>query len=244
MTTTDLRIEQDGKILKVLLNRPAKKNALTSEMYRGLITAMEEADSNPDIHCLFLSGSEDCFCAGNDLQDFLEQGFQAAADFVRVISRVEKPIVAAVNGPVVGVGATMLLHCDLVVAAEEAYFLMPFVDLGLCAEAGASYLLPLISGYRKAAKLILLGERIDAEKALELGLINRVCSAETYRKSAWEMAQRLSAKPQRALLATKALMREPQAGLTAQAIERENKQFEILLSSDEARKIMGDFLKT
>jgi len=241
MLLNDLIVEQAGKILTIQLNRPAKKNALTQAMYLGMIHALESADADDSIHCVYLRGTAECFCAGNDLKDFLETGAQAAAEFVKCISRVKKPIVAAVNGPAVGVGTTMLLHCDLVVAAEDAYFMMPFTDLGLCPEAGASYLLPRMLGYSRASELLLLGARIDAAKACELGLINRVCAAEQYISAGWELAEVLAAKPLAAILATKALIRKHQAPLVEQAIDNENEQFASLLASDESRQIMAAF---
>ena len=194
MSTNELVIEQAGKILKLQFNRPEKKNALTQAMYRDMMEAFTRADEDAGIHCVFLTGTQDCFCAGNDLKDFLESDEQAAAEFVKQISRVKKPVVAAVNGPAVGVGTTMLLHCDLIVAAEDACFMMPFADLGLCPEAGASYLLPRLLGHCRAAELLLLGTKISASEAQNLGLINRVCAANDYQHVALEMAQKLANK--------------------------------------------------
>jgi len=241
MPLNNLVMEQDGKVFTIQISRPAKKNALTQDMYRGLIQAFEKADADDRIHCIFLRGTQDCFCAGNDLKDFLETGAQAAADFVKCISQVKKPIVAAVNGPTVGVGTTMLLHCDVVVAAEEAYFMMPFTDLGLCPEAGASYLLPRLLGQCRASELLLLGTRINAANACELGLINRVCTAQEYVEVGRTLAEELAAKPLAAILATKALIRKHQEPLVAQAISNENEQFISLLNTEESRRIMTAF---
>ena len=241
MHLNDLMVEQDEKIFTIQINRSAKKNALTETMYRGLIQAFEKADADDHVHCIFLCGTQECFCAGNDLKDFLETGAQAAADFVKCISQVKKPIVAAVNGPAVGVGTTMLLHCDLVVAAEDAYFMMPFTDLGLCPEAGASYLLPRMLGHCRASELLLLGTRISAAKACELGLINRVYNSQEYLGVGRALAEELAAKPLAAILATKALIRKHQEPLVAQAISNENEQFISLLNSEESRRIMTAF---
>lgn len=242
MSLNDLVVEQTGKILTIQLNRPAKKNALNEAMYRGLIQAFEKADADDHVHCIFLCGTQECFCAGNDLKDFLETGAQAAADFVKCISQIKKPIVAAVNGPVVGVGTTMLLHCDLVVAAEEAYFKMPFTDLGLCPEAGASYLLPRMLGHCRASELLMLGEGINADRAYELGLVNQVCTVEVFQRIGLEKAEALAAKPRESVLATKALMRNHQASLLEQVISNEIKQFEQLLKLEQTGEIIGAFL--
>lgn len=241
-STSELLIEQSGKILKLQFNRPEKKNALTQLMYRAMMVAFTRADEDANIHCILLTGNQDCFCAGNDLKDFLESDEQAAAEFVKQISQVKKPIVAAVNGPAVGVGTTMLLHCDLIVAAEEAVFMMPFADLGLCPEAGASYLLPRLLGHCRAAELLLLGKRISAHEALDIGLINQVCSADNYQQVALEMAESLASKPLEAILTSKALMRAHHGPALERAIDVELERFEYLLKSKDARQAISRIL--
>ncbi len=242
MPTEELLIKQSGRILQLQFNRPDKKNALTQAMYREMMDAFSRADEDAGIHCILLTGTQECFCAGNDLKDFLESDEQAAAEFVKQISKVRKPIVAAVNGPAVGVGTTMLLHCDLIVAAEEAFFVMPFADLGLCPEAGASYLLPLMLGHCRAAELLLLGKRISANEAMELGLINCVCMVEDYQKVAWEMAENIASKPLQAVLTSKALMRAHHGPALERAIDVELEQFEHLLKSEAARQVISRIL--
>lgn len=242
MPTNDLLTERSGKILKIQFNRPEKKNSLTQDMYRSIISAFDTADADDGIHCIFLQGTRDCFCAGNDLKDFLEAEELVAAKFVKRISKVKKPIVAAVNGPAVGVGTTMLLHCDLIVAAQDAFFMMPFTDLGLCPEAGASYLIPRALGHCRASELLLLGDKFSAQETLGLGLVNKVCSAEDYQNVAWEMAQRLARKPLEAVMVSKALMRGQNGPELAQAIDTELERFEQLLRSDAAREAISRML--
>ncbi len=242
MASDELLVEQIGKILKLQFNRPEKKNSLTQAMYRSIISAFDAADADDSIHCILLQGTRDCFCAGNDLKDFLEAEDLVAAEFVKKISKVKKPIVAAVNGPAIGVGTTMLLHCDLIVAAQDAFFMMPFTDLGLCPEAGASYLIPRALGHCRASELLLLGDKISAAEALDLGLINKVCSAEDYQNVAWEMAQRLAGKPLEAVMVSKALMRGQNEPQLEQAINAELEKFEQLLRSDAAREAISRML--
>ena len=172
-------ITQHNNILRIQLNRPQKKNALTPAMYVALREAIERADNDTSIHVITLSGSGDSFCAGNDLNTFLQDpGSDAAARFIKAIANARAPIVAAVNGVAVGVGVTMLLHCDLVYASEDARFNFAFIDLGLLPEAASSYLLPRMLGYAGAAELLMLGEAFSAEKARECGLVNQVVAAD------------------------------------------------------------------
>jgi enoyl-CoA hydratase/carnithine racemase len=157
---------RDGAILRIALNRPDKKNALTAQMYAAFADALTAADADAGVRVVVIHGNEAGFTAGNDLQDFLSDPPADMASpvfrFLRAVSRAQKPLVAAVTGPAVGVGTTMLLHCDFVYAADTARFALPFVNLGLCPEAGSSYLLPLVAGYRRAAELLMLGEPFDA----------------------------------------------------------------------------------
>lgn len=242
MSDNDLLIEQLGQILRIQFNRPHKKNALTQQMYRQMMQALRDADEDASVHCILVQGTEECFTAGNDLVDFLEAEELAAGDFVKMIGKVKKPLVAAVNGPSVGVGTTMLLHFDLVVAAEEAYFMMPFSDLGLCPEAGASLLLPRIVGHTRAAELLLLGSKITAAQALDWGMINAVRPASEYRTHALAMAQAIASKPLNAIMVSKALLRRHQASTLDAVIADELVCFEELLRSDATRAIIQKLL--
>jgi enoyl-CoA hydratase/carnithine racemase len=235
-----------GNVQTITMNRPEKKNALTTSMYAALAEAIAGAELNATVRVVVLTGTGDSFTSGNDVVDFLQNGASGGEDrpvalFLKAISSTTKPLIAAVNGLAVGVGVTMLLHCDLVYAAEAATFQLPFTNLGLVPEASSSMLLPQMIGYHRAAELMLLGERFDATKALELGLVNALFPANRLADMVQEKAAVLAAKPQSSILATKALLkREPEsvpARMAAETVE-----FARLLESPEAKAIMRAFL--
>jgi enoyl-CoA hydratase/carnithine racemase len=234
------------RILAIRLNRPEKKNALTQAMYEALVAALDAADGDPAIRAITITGSGDSFTSGNDLADFLARPPADEASpvmrFLAAIARAAKPIVAGVNGLAVGVGTTMLLHCDLVYAAEGASFQLPFVDLGLVPEAGSTLLLPLLAGYHRAAELMLLGERFDARAAREIGLVNAVCPAADLDALLRARAAVLAAKPPAALRLTKALLKGDGASVSARIAE-ESRHFMRQLHSPEAREAMTAFLE-
>ncbi len=234
----------DG-IMRIQMNRPEKKNALTFEMYRALADAFIQADQDPGIRVVFLTGTENCFCAGNDLVDFknISQGKERLRNpFVPAVSQAKKPIVAAVSGMAIGIGATMLLHCDLVFADTKSVFHLPFVNLGLCPEMGSSFLLPLLAGYQRAAEIFLLGKPFDAQKAYEIGLINRVCAEKELIPIAWETARNLAAQPSASVCLTKALMKRGREEILKPIIEEESIEFGKCLTSPEAREAFQAFL--
>ena len=211
-------------------------------MYDSLRGAIESADADSDIRVIFLTGSGDSFCAGNDLNSFLQEpDSPAAAQFIRAIAAAEVPIVAAVNGVAVGVGVTMLLHCDLVYAAEGAKFNFAFIDLGLLPEAASSYLLPRMLGYAGAAELLLLGEAFSAEKARDCGIVNQVLDAEELQSVAGSKAAQLAAKPPEALRQTKMLLRRGTARAVEDTMALELDMIGQRLASDEVRGIMQAF---
>src|SRR6476660_7811721 len=165
------------RVLTLRLDRPEKKNALTLGMYRGMIEALQQAEADPAVRVVLITGSNDCFTAGNDLMDFANAKpgeTSPAIIYLQTLAAAQKPVIAAVAGVAVGIGTTMLLHCDLAYAASGARFQLPFVNLGLCPEAGSSVMLPELMGHRRAAELLLFGEPFSSEKALELGIINAV----------------------------------------------------------------------
>jgi enoyl-CoA hydratase/carnithine racemase len=179
---TDLILtETRDRIARIEINRPDKKNALTVAMYRAMADAVAAAEADPQVRVILIHGRADCFCAGNDLKDFLEQpphGEGApVSQFLQRIAVAKKPLIAAVGGPAVGIGTTMLLHCDLVYAAPETRFQLPFVTLGLVPEAASSYLLPKIAGYHRAAELLLLGKPFTAQAALAAGIVTEIIAA-------------------------------------------------------------------
>ena len=231
-------------ILRVQLTRPEKKNALTPAMYDALREAIERADADLNIRVITITGSGDSFCAGNDLNSFLnDPGSDSAARFIRAIAAAKAPIVAAVNGVAVGVGLTMLLHCDLVYATADAKFNFAFIDLGLLPEAGSTYLLPRMLGYGRAAELLMLGEAFDARKAQECGIVNAVVAADELEALALAKAEQLAAKPPQALRQTKMLLRRGSAAAVQETMELELSMIGERLVSDEARGIMQAFFE-
>lgn len=236
---------EDG-VLTVARARPEKRNALTQAMYAGLADAFERAASDPAIRCLLITGTEDVFCAGNDIADFrsrpAEDGTRPSRRFYTGLATSEKPVVAAVQGLAIGIGCTMLLHADIVYAAPEARFRLPFVDLGVVPELGSSLLVPRLVGRHRAAELMLLGEFFGAEAAREMGFVNRVLDRAELLPNATATAQALARKPQEALRATRRLLRGDPSALMAR-IEEERDIFAERLASAETQAIMAGVLK-
>ncbi|HYW92453.1 MAG TPA: enoyl-CoA hydratase [Gammaproteobacteria bacterium] len=236
----------DG-VLRITLNRPEKRNALTVSMYSAIADALEQAESSAAIRAVVLGGASDCFTSGNDLADFLNDPPRGEGSpvsrFLAGISDASKPLIAAVTGPAVGVGTTMLLHCDLVYAGTGARFQLPFVNLALVPEAGSSVLLPRLAGHQRAAELLMLGEPFDAEAAYEVGLINRVLPDEEVTELAMAVARKLAAKPPEALRLTKMLLKRTQAEAVREAMRVEGEHFGERLASAEAREAMQAFLE-
>lgn len=241
----DIIIERIGAVLCVTFDRPDKKNALTGAMYLAATKALAEADRDDSIGAVVFSGSGGVFTAGNDISDFLQfggaPGDLPAFAFIRTLAACETPLVAAVDGMAIGVGATMILHCDLVYVAPGAMFRLPFVDLGLVPEAASSRLLPLRVGLAKASELLLLAEPFGAEEALRLGLANALVAANELKAFAVEQAARIAAKPRAAIAATRRLMRGDQDAVLAQ-IDEEARCFSQALQSTEARAAFAAFL--
>ena len=243
-SSADVLIERYDSIIRIQFNRPRKKNALKAEMYHAVRETLEAADADPTVCVVYITGSGDSFTAGNDLNSFLQTpGSDAAARFITQISKTETPLVAAVNGLAVGVGVTMLLHCDLVYAADQARFNFAFIDLGVVPEAAASYLLPRMVGQRRAAELLMLGERFDAQTAQSIGLVNRVTPSEELEAFAWQKAQQLASKPPEALRQTKMLLKRGTADAVAETIPVELGIFAERMRSTEAQAIMQALLQ-
>jgi len=240
-------VEIADRIGRIELARPEKRNALTGEMYLALADALERMDAAGDVRAVLLHGAPDCFSSGNDMEDFLARerpaGDPPAIVFLRRISTMRKPIVAAVAGPAVGIGTTMLLHCDLVYAAPSARFRLPFVALGLVPEAGSSLLLPLGAGYQRAAELLLLGRPFDAEKASAVGLVTAVVPEAELLGTARAAARELAELPPASVRLTKELMRRPSAEAVAAQMEEEARLFAERLESPEAREAFTAFLE-
>jgi enoyl-CoA hydratase/carnithine racemase len=238
-------VQREGAVLRITLMRPEKKNALTSAMYLAMIAALHDAQDDPAIGAVLLEGSGGSFTAGNDIGDFLAQAGKpealAALDFVRAVARCDVPIVAAVEGVAVGIGTTVLFHCDLVYAAPDARFRMPFVDLALVPEAAASLLVPARVGRVRAAELLLLCEAFGAEQALDFGMINAIVPNEALGATALARAQALAAKPREAVRLTRRLLRGDDTAILAR-IEEEATLFAQRLSSTETQAIMAAFM--
>ncbi|GAB4172035.1 MAG: enoyl-CoA hydratase [Rhodocyclaceae bacterium] len=240
-------VEVQDAILRIQINRPEKKNALLPPMYAAMAQALEASNADPDVRVVLIHGVPGAFTAGNDLADFLEhppkRSDAPVFRFLNALTGVYKPLLAAVSGVAVGVGTTMLLHCDLVYAAPDALFRLPFVHLGLCPEAASSLLLPRLAGHVRAAEALMLGEAFGAEKARELGLINAVVPAERLMDTAMEAARKLAALPAGSLRATKFLMKTAQSQEVERHMSLEAENFKLRLDSPEAHEAFSAFLE-
>lgn len=246
---SDILTHAESGVLTITLNRVPKKNSITSAMYTAMSDALEAAQSDPLVRVAVIQGHETIFSAGNDIGDFLNMSAPSATTespvvrFLRVISSFSKPLIGAVCGAAVGVGTTLLLHCDLVYAGDNAAFSLPFVNLGLCPEAGSSYLLPRLMGHQRAAEALLLGDPFTAETALEVGLINRIVPPAEVHALAHRQAQRLAAKPLGALVASKRLMKQEQAAPVAARMDEEITLFGRMLGEPAAREALTAFME-
>ncbi len=243
----ELVTTREGPVQRVQLNRPDKKNAITTAMYAALADALAAADADRSVGVVLLHGAGDCFTAGNDLHDFLANPPRSedrpAFRFLHAISHAAKPIVAAVHGVAIGIGTTLLAHCDLVYAAEGTRFHLPFVNLGLCPEGASSLLLPFTAGYQRAAELLLLGEPFDAAKAREVGLVTEVVPGPQLLAAAAAAAQRLAAKPPESLRLTKQLLKRALLPQIEAALAAELEMFVARLGSPEAKEAFTAFLE-
>ena len=234
-------------VMTITLNRVDKKNAITAAMYGALADAMANAEADSGVRAIVLQGHETVFCAGNDIADFLNNPPATPESpvfrFLRAISTCGKPLLAGVCGPAVGIGTTLLFHCDLVYAGDNAAFSMPFVNLGLCPEAASSILAPQLMGYQRAAAALLLGEPFMAEAALEMGLISRIVPPAQVNALVQQQARKLAAKPLSSLMATKRMMKQGQASTIAQRIAEEGAVFGRMLSEPAAREAFGAFIE-
>ncbi|UZF91689.1 enoyl-CoA hydratase-related protein [Bosea sp. NBC_00550] len=235
-------------VVQITMNRPDRKNALDRTSYAGLIAAIAAAEADASIRAILLTGAGGCFTSGNDIKDFAAaaatgQGLTIAIDFLNAISTAKKPIVAAVEGFAVGIGTTMLLHCDLAFAGRTATFRLPFVTLGLSPEGGSSYLLPLVAGSKKAAELLMLGEPFGAEAAEDAGLVNAVIEEGTALEAGLAKAKTLAALPPESVALTKMLLKRGSAQAVAETIGTEAHHFGERLRSAEAMAAFAAFLK-
>ncbi len=246
--STHVRTSTAERIASVELHRPEKKNALTGEMYLAMSEAITRAEADASVHVILLHGQPDCFTAGNDLADFLAAGAGAgvatpAIGFLSAIRTARKPIVAAVGGVAVGIGTTMLLHCELVYASPGARFQLPFVPLGLAPEGGSSLLLPMLAGHQRAAELLLLGRPFGAEAAVAAGLVNEVVPEARLLAHAREAALAVAALPPESVRITKELLKRPHARALEERMAEEIRIFGERLGSPEAKAALGAFFQ-
>ena len=244
---SDILIHTDAGVSTITFNRLDKKNALTEAMYSALAEAMQQAATDDAVRVLVIQGDASVFTAGNDIKDFLEHP-PTSTDapvfrFLRQLVGFPKPLIAAVAGPAVGVGTTMLFHCDLVYAGDNAAFAMPFVNLGLCPEAGSSLLAPQLVGHQRAAELLLLGEPFLAETARDLGLVNRITAPTEVNELAGAQARRLASKPMSSLLETKRLLKQGQQAALLERVAEEAAVFARMLGEPAAREAFTAFME-
>lgn len=242
----DILIHAESGVMTITFNRAEKKNSISSAMYATMADALVEAEKSSAVRVVVFQGHEAVFSAGNDIGDFLN-GPPATEEspvyrFLNAISTFSKPVLAAVCGPAVGIGTTMLFHCDLVYAGDNAAFSMPFVNLGLCPEAASSLLVPQMMGYHRAAEALLLGEPFMAEAALEVGLVNRVLPPLEANNYAQTIAKKLAAKPISSLVETKRLMKKGLATSVKAQMSEEGTSFARMLSEPAAKEAFGAFM--
>jgi enoyl-CoA hydratase/carnithine racemase len=243
----DILVTRRGAVLAIEINRPQKKNALTAGMYDAMAGALREAESDAGVRAVLFCGKPEVFTSGNDIEDFLQRPPTGEDSpvfrFLHAVSGAEKPLVAAVNGPAVGLGTTLLFHCDLVFAGDNARFVLPFTSLGLVPEFASSYLLPLIAGYQRAAELLLLGEPFDARKAYEAGFVTRVVPAAEVLETAWKAAEKLAALPPKSIRLTKQLLKNAHRAQIQAQLAAEGAHFRDMLGEPAAREALAAFME-
>ena len=244
---SEIQTERSESILRITVNRPAKKNAMTSAMYNDLADVFNEAAKDESVRVVIWDAAGDSFSAGNDVEDFLKNppgpGESPQARLGNALLNLDKPVIAVVKGAAVGGGTTLLTHCDFVYADESAKFQLPFVNLGLVPEFGSSWSLAARSGYLRAAELFMLGQPFKAELAAEIGLVTRVVPDSELSATAKETAEKLAAKPIGALRATKKLLKRSSRQQVEEAIKAEVEEFSTRVRSAEVREVFTAFLE-
>jgi len=243
----DILTSKENGILTIAFNRLDRKNAITAAMYQTMVDALKDAETDAAVRAILFVGKPQAFSAGNDLEDFLKNPPTSQTSpvfqFLWQISHASKPLVAAVAGVAVGIGTTLLMHCDLVYAADNARFSMPFTQLGLCPEAASSLLLPQIAGYQRAAEKLLLGEAFDATEAHAMGLVNKILPADQLLEFAQAQAAKLVALPAASIRITKRLMKGAQTAAVDAQMEQEIKHFSAMLKEPEAKEAFTAFFE-
>jgi len=243
-----IQVETVNGVARIGIARPEKKNAITVAMYQAMADAIAAAHDDAAVRAILFHGDPAIYTAGNDLEDFMKNppsGMDAPVfQFIQALGLAEKPVVAAVNGAAVGIGTTMLMHCDLVYCADNAMFSMPFVSLGLCSEFASSLTIPLAAGYHKAAEKLLLGEPISAEEALDMKIVNRILPPAQVLEYAIRQAERFNALPPASVRETKRLMKLSWRAMTEKLVVEEAKSFEKLLRGAEAKEAFSAFFES
>ena len=241
----------DG-ILTIEFNRPERKNAITGVMYQTMADALVDAEGDSAVRAILIMGKPEIFTAGNDLEDFMKNSapvpgvpaeMRPVFQFMRALAGSSKPVVAAVSGAAIGIGTTLLMHCDLVYAADTAKFSMPFTQLGLCPEFASSLLFAQLAGYPRAAEKLLLGEAFLAQEAYDMGLVSKVLPAAELMPFAQRQAAKLVALPAASIRTTKALMKRTRNEEVTQAMAAENERFGAMLLEPEAKEAFGAFFE-
>ena len=244
---SDILTHIDAGVMTLTFNRLDKKNSITGDMYAAMAQAVDQAQADAAIRVLVIQGHESIFSAGNDIGDFLNKPPSTVDSpvfhFMRALTMFEKPVIAAVAGPAVGIGTTLLFHCDLVYAADNAKFSMPFTQLGLCPEFSSSMLFPQIVGYPRAAEKLLLGEAFSAQEAYDMSLVSKVLPQADLLPYAYAQAAKLVALPPASLRLTKSLMKSAQSAAIASRMKEENKHFGAMLTAPEAREAFMAFFQ-
>jgi len=242
-----IRCSTEQAIATIAFSRPEKKNAITAAMYQAAAEALAEADASDAVRVIILTGDGDAFTAGNDLDDFLRNPPQGddtpVSRFMHTLLATSTPVIAAVPGIAVGIGTTLLMHCDLVYASARAKFAMPFTQLGLCPEFASSVLLPRLAGYQRAAEKLLLGEPFDAQEAERMGLVNRILPVEELMSFTRAQATKLAALPAQSLRISKQLMKAETQGAISSAMQSEMQHFSRMLNGADAKEAFSAFLE-
>lgn len=246
-TCAEIQAQVSDRVLEITINRPERKNALTMAMYSAMAELLNGAADNTEVRAVIISGTKGVFTSGNDLMDFLG-GSASSADspvfqFMLALYNFPKPVVAAVNGPAVGIGTTMLLHCDMAFAGDDAMFQMPFVNLGLCPEYASSYFLPRLMGHAKASELLLLGKKFGADEAVTLGICNAAVPADEALNRARAAAAELAKQAPEAVRLTKQLLRKGTHQVGMEVIREEAGHFQQRLASEEFKEAATAFME-
>ncbi len=245
----DILVNKKDRILTIEFNRPEKKNSITSAMYQIMADALEDGEKDKNVRAILFCGKPDIFTAGNDLEDFMNTSAQGdfgdrpVVHFMLQLSSASKPVIVAVSGAAIGIGTTMLMHCDIVYASDKAKFSMPFAQLGLCPEFASSMLFQQIVGYPRAAEKLLLGESFSAQEAYDMGLISKILPVNELLPYAYTQADKLTKLPASSLRTTKNLMKAAQADKVREKMVEENKYFGAMLLSPEAKEAFSAFFE-